>query len=76
MVEHDVAEQVPSALRCPECGRRMVILTFGAGLGHELRSCGSCDVREWVRDGERLGRHAVLADVYAVRDLLPGRRFR
>ncbi len=54
----------------------MVILTFGAGLGHELRSCGSCDVREWVRDGERLGRHAVLADVYAVRDLLPGRRFR
>lgn len=46
---------------CPQCGRELVEITVHRGEKvFTLRSCSSCDRREWRLDGHRLPLRGVL----------------
>lgn len=62
--------------RCPTCGRGLVVIELGERTGVVLRSCGSCDVRLWERDGAPSDVASVLEGLLARQHEFPWRRVR
>ena len=50
--------------RCPECGRELVEISVERGERcFTLRSCSSCDRREWCLDGDQMPLTGVLDEL-------------